>query len=213
MGKVTVSNLTVSIQDGRRNRTIIRDLSFESVSGTITGLAGPSGSGKTTVLSCIAGIQTFDSGSVTIGDTVYNGCSLSGPDSLRKIGFVFQEYHLLHNVSVLDNVALPLHIDGQSWSNARKNARSILDYLGLKGLGNQLPPTLSGGEKQRVALARALIRKPQVVLADEPSAHLDNAATKELADLLAVTASYASLIVASHDSRLLECCSRIVMLD
>lgn len=210
---VEVVNLAVVVDDGAATRTIVDDLSFSADAGTIVGLSGPSGSGKTTVLMCLAGVAGFQRGSVRIDDVARRPGDLAGPSELRRLGIVFQDYHLVKTLTVLDNVALPLRIDGRSWSLGRQRARQTLDDLAIGALADAYPGSLSGGEQQRTALARAAVREPTVLLADEPTAHLDQQATELLVDnLRQLAAGGSAVVVSSHDPLVLSQCDAVVRL-
>ena len=210
---VHVENLEVNIYDGRAVRTIVTGLSFVAESGQVTALAGSSGSGKTTVLMCVLGIARYQQGLIDVAGDERSSETLAAPNDLRKVGTVFQDYHLIQALNVVDNVALPLRIDGLSWRRARDEACGVLERLGLDERTRDFPATLSGGEQQRVAIARAIVRQPSVLLADEPSAHLDVALTRVVGDLLVDVARAGScVLLASHDQNMLQQCDRVVSL-
>ncbi|MGH1488522.1 MAG: ABC transporter ATP-binding protein [Acidimicrobiales bacterium] len=210
---VSVENMLVEVADGRQKRTIIDDLSFEALPGKITALTGPSGSGKTTVLSCLAGVAKFQGGHVVVGGKRRKPKTLATASELRETGIIFQDYRLVKALNVVDNVALTLTLEGMSWKLARSQAKHILSQLGLGDRFKNRPSSLSGGEQQRVALARAIIGQAEVLLADEPSAHLDkDSAELLLSYLLGMAVTGTCVVVSSHDPRLLSHCNDVVSL-
>ncbi|MEZ5407971.1 MAG: ATP-binding cassette domain-containing protein [Acidimicrobiales bacterium] len=202
---VRVTGLGVQIKDGDNHKWIVRNLSFSARAGEVVGLAGPSGSGKTTVLMCLAGVAHHAEGEVHVAGTGRLPGQLSRPSELRKVGIVFQDYHLVQALNALDNVSLPLRLDGTRWKRAAPEAIHLLAWFGLSRAVFKYPSQLSGGEQQRVAIARAMVRQPAVLLADEPTAHLDAASTHLVAESLHELALYGTcVIVSSHDPRLLS---------
>ncbi|HXE21289.1 MAG TPA: ABC transporter ATP-binding protein [Rhodoferax sp.] len=177
---------------------------FENVSlavapGEFVAIVGESGVGKSTLLNCMAGLDTWDAGSVRL-DGVDIGALSADQRALwrrRQVGFVFQAFHVLPHLDVAQNVALPLMLLGQQ-GDAR--VQSMLDAVGLHGLGARLPQQLSGGQLQRVAIARALVHRPSLLLADEPTGNLDPATAGVVMEaLVAQTREHgASLVLVTH---------------
>lgn len=180
-------------------------------------LVGPSGSGKTSLLSVIGCLLSPDTGSVLIDGTDIT--KLPEGDRadvrLRRIGFVFQAFRLLKSLNAVDNVALPLSLQGVPRQDALARARSLLETLGLERKLGAMPSHLSGGEKQRVAIARALVADPSILLADEPTASLDSRNGKLIGEILSRIAVHECKIViaVSHDERLSRYADRIVHLQ
>ncbi len=178
---------------------------------------GPSGSGKNTLLSMLGGLLRQSDGRIQIGSddlTRLNESRL--PDvRLRHIGFIFQDFNLLSALTCLDNVALVGQLNGLNRKEARERARELLEQLGLGHRLNFLPEKLSGGEKQRVAIARALVNKPDIILADEPTANLDSHHGHETMRLLRRIAKeeQRSVIIVSHDQRIKDIADRILWLE
>jgi putative ABC transport system ATP-binding protein len=166
-------------------------------------LRGASGSGKSTVLALLAGLLTAQSGRLQVGSSDLRQLSARQIDAWRgrELGFVPQRLHLSPGLDVLHNLALPYVAAGQAVDHAR--VHELLDRLGLRACARRRPHQLSLGQAQRVALARAVLRRPRVVLADEPTAHLDDGATAAVLKLLAELAGVeqATLVVATHDAR------------
>ena len=182
----------------------LRDVSFSLEAGELAFLTGRSGAGKSTILKLIPAIERPTSGSVIVnGQNVASLKRAAIPYLRRNIGLVFQDQKLLYDRSVYDNVVLPLAFSGHAPREAARRARAALDKVGLAGRENASPIQLSGGEQQRVAIARAVVNRPKLVLADEPTANLDDAAAASVVDLLQEQAARhgATLVVATHDSR------------
>jgi putative ABC transport system ATP-binding protein len=183
------------------------DVSFALRSSEIVALVGRSGSGKTTLLQMAGAIDH-----PTTGRVLHNGQDLAklGTAALatlrrRHIGFVFQFFNLIPGLSAEDNVALVARLDGVRRAHARERARELLEVVGLKHRRDHLPSQLSGGEQQRVAIARALINRPRLILADEPTGNLDQAAGQSIVEVLTQTALRygTSLLIVTHDRRLI----------
>ena len=166
--------------------------------GKLIALLGPSGSGKTTILRMIAGLETADSGDIIIDGKVVNDV----PASKRGIGFVFQNYNLIPNLSALENVMLPMEFAGSTKKERQERARQLLDQVGLTANEMQRKPgRLSGGQQQRVSIARALANKPKLILADEPTGNLDTQTGKMIFDLLHELArsENTTILTVTHD--------------
>ena len=193
------------------------DVSLNFDKGEFTALVGPSGCGKTTLLNLIGGLDTPTSGEVFVEDIKLS--SLSGRElidfRLNNIGFVFQAYNLIPVLTARENVEFILHLQGTEKSARKNRVEELLKKVGLKDKMDQRPSVLSGGEQQRVAVARALASKPKFVLADEPTANLDSAATKNLLDIMLRLNQEDNItfIFSSHDSRVMKRARRLVTLD
>lgn len=184
-----------------RTRYVLQDVSFRVAAGEIAVLMGRSGSGKTTLLNLVAGLDT-----PTKGRVVVDGLDVGAMDEaartearLRRVGIVFQRFHLIPELTVEENVRLPLRLARRRDAKAR--TRTLLDFFGLGAHAHAFPATLSGGETQRTALARALANEPAVVLADEPTANLDDGnARVALGELRRVADELGTAVVlATHD--------------
>ena len=167
-------------------RPIFRDLSFSVSAGQIVALVGESGVGKSTLLNCIAGLETAETGSVQINSQ--NMMTLSEADRARlraaSIGFVFQAFHVLPTLTVAQNIAVPLLLARVPVAEHEVRVNALLDRVGLANFEARWPASLSGGELQRVAIARALVHRPQLILADEPTGNLDPRTADEVLSLL-----------------------------
>ena len=164
----------------------LNDVTFEVSQGEMVAVMGPSGSGKTTLLNCISGLDSIDSGDVSIAGQLLRTMSDDALSDYRasSMGFVFQAYNLLPVLSAQENVELPLVLAGNSQRVARKKAVEKLDLVGLGDRIDHLPAELSGGQQQRVAIARALANDPAIVWADEPTGNLDSTNASEIMELL-----------------------------
>src|SRR5215831_14910129 len=167
---IAVRNLVKTIRNGAHEVEIIRDVSFDVAAREFVAVMGPSGSGKSTLLGLLAGLDAATSGSISIDGreiTTLREDELAEMRG-RKLGFVFQSYHLIPTLTALENVLLPMEFNGIA-NGGGKRAEYLLESVGLFGRRSHYPAQLSGGEQQRVALARAFMMKPSVLLADEPT--------------------------------------------
>jgi len=181
-----VENISKSFA-GPPPRRVLGGVSLQLAAGEYVAVMGESGTGKSTLLNLIAGLDTPDSGRITL-----DGCDLAALDDaartrLRRarMGFVFQAFHLLPHLNVERNVALPLALNGSSGREATDRVHELLSAVGMQDRANASPSQLSGGEMQRVAVARALVHRPALVLADEPTGNLDADSAAEVLELLA----------------------------
>ena len=200
----------------RSERRVLADTTFSVSRGELVALMGPSGVGKTTVLRVIAGLETFQSGSVRVEEIALSGGAHASNtlQQLRaKVGMVFQFHHLFEHLSALKNVWLaPVYARGILQREAEQRARELLAALGVEHRAGALPRELSGGEAQRVAIARALAVDPALLLLDEPTASLDQDRRAELSDLLrGLTREGRTLVVATHDEEFARRCATRVL--
>ena len=203
---LVVDDLTIEYTSGDYVLRPVDHLSFTVPSGSLALLLGPSGCGKSTLLSCLAGILTPTSGTVSVGGKVTSGLTGQALTEYRRstVGIVFQSFNLVPSLTATENVEAPLRAAGVSRSVASKRAAELLEQVSLSDRGTHLPAKLSGGQQQRVAIARALAHKPPVVLADEPTAHLDYVQVEAVLRLVRSLAQPGrSVIVATHDERML----------
>jgi putative ABC transport system ATP-binding protein len=176
---------------------------------------GPSGSGKSTLMHCLAGLDTIDSGAITIGETALNGMNDKGLTQLRRdrLGFVFQQFNLLPTLTAEENITLPLDIAGrkrdEEWFQLVVKALGLSDRLGHR------PNELSGGQQQRVACARALVTRPDVVFADEPTGNLDSRSGAEVLGFLQTSARDLgqTVVMVTHDPNAAAYADRVVFLN
>jgi lipoprotein-releasing system ATP-binding protein len=202
---LTVNGLGKSYPTPQGDVSVLSDLSFSFSPGDAAAIMGPSGSGKSTLLYILGALEPPTTGTVTLGGV--NPFSLSAKDLAafrnKEIGFVFQDHCLLPQCSVLENVLVPTLV-GPADAGSDAHARQLVDQVGLSHRVTHLPGQLSGGEKQRVALARALVRRPRLLLCDEPTGNLDRAAADAVASLLfdLQRQQNAMLLVVTHSADL-----------
>ncbi len=195
---------------------VLRNVSFHLEKGEIAFLTGHSGAGKSTLFKLIAMMERGNRGQITFSD--YNLSRVKSnqvPFIRRKMGLIFQDYKLLNDRTVFDNVALPLIIGGYGYSEISKRVRAALDKVGLLGKEKKYPLTLSGGEQQRVGIARAIVNKPLMILADEPTGNLDPELSAEFMHLYEQFKQIGvTVLIASHDISLISQLNhRVLKLD
>jgi putative ABC transport system ATP-binding protein len=213
---IVVRNLVKTIRNGSHTVEIIRDISLEIPDRQFVAIMGPSGSGKSTLLGLIAGLDWPTSGSIEIDGVDITHLSEDKMALLRgrKLGFVFQAYHLVPTLTALENVMLPMEMLGDDIDAARPRAEYLLESVGLIDRQTHYPTQLSGGEQQRVALARAFIMKPSVLFADEPTGNLDSSNGQHILELLVRlnTEEGATLVMVTHDQALASHADRHIFL-
>ena len=182
---IRIKNIHKSFVQGNLSVKVLNGFNLDLHGNQLITMMGPSGSGKSTLLNIISAIETADSGEVSIFGEILNQMNESQLTTYRrqKIGIVFQFFHLLPYLSALDNVTLPLHLQGYSRKEAKELGREVLEMVHLSHRLNFTPKELSGGEKQRVAIARALVHKPKLLLADEPTGNLDSESSEQIVTL------------------------------
>jgi putative ABC transport system ATP-binding protein len=208
-----VDDLTVAFESGGYVIKPLDGLSFKAEDGELVVLLGPSGCGKTTLLSCIAGLLTPTSGQIRFGPIVVN--DLKGPavSEYRRqtVGVVFQAFNLIPSLSARGNVVVPMRLAGVPRGRARARADELLERVGLGERTHHRPAQLSGGQQQRVAIARALVHEPPLIVADEPTAHLDHIQVEGILRLLRDLATPGRIVVVStHDDRVTQLADRVV---
>jgi len=198
--------------DGDRVRAVDGvDLTVEQ--GDAVSIMGPSGCGKSTLLHLLGGLERPDAGTLRLDDQRVDRLSEASWARLRRrtIGFVFQAFHLVDELTAIENVELPALLTGTSRRAARRRAMQLLERLGVADRAGHLPDRLSGGQLQRVALARALINEPMIVLADEPTGNLDSHATNEILRLFAeLRDAEQTLVLVTHDPRVAATAERLM---
>ena len=212
--RVVVDGVSKRYASGDRVVEAVRQVSFTVPPASACAVMGPSGSGKSTLLHLIGAMDSADDGRIHVGGTEVTHLSRRAQvDYRRRIGFVFQRFHLLAALTALNNVAMPL-LPYRTNFDKFLRARELLAAVGLAGKENSLPARLSGGEQQRVAIARALINDPVLLLADEPTGNLDTATGGEIVSLLLELREERGMtvIVATHDPLVASRCSQIVLL-
>jgi putative ABC transport system ATP-binding protein len=211
---IALENVDLSLGRGAARVHILKGVSLSVGRGEAVGLVGPSGSGKSTLLMTMAGLERPDSGRIVIEGTDLSGMS---EDALarfrgRRIGIVFQSFHLVPTMTALENVALPLELADES--DAFDRAEAELRAVGLGARMHHYPAQLSGGEQQRVAIARAIAPNPAILVADEPTGNLDETTGSSIVDLLFALKRDrgATLVLVTHDLSLARLCDRVVRL-
>jgi putative ABC transport system ATP-binding protein len=204
----------MQLRAGNQSVRILQDISFEVFPGQVVAIVGPSGSGKSTLLGLLAGLDRPTQGSIRIDQTEITSMTETEMAHFRRkhIGYVFQAFHLIPTLTALENVALPLELQGISTGESR--ARDLLKSVGLEHRLHHYPIQLSGGEQQRVALARAFIIQPPLLLADEPTGNLDSTTGAMVIDLLwELHQEHGStLVLVTHDALLAARAQRILTL-
>jgi putative ABC transport system ATP-binding protein len=211
---IAVHHVSMRLRAGRQVVSILDDVTFEIPDKQVVAIVGPSGSGKSTLLGLIAGLDRPTTGSIRLDDVDITSLPESAMARYRrvKIGYIFQSFHLIPTLTALENVALPLELNGDRSASAR--ATDLLAAVGLRGRGAHYPVQLSGGEQQRVAVARAFASRPPVLLADEPTGNLDTATGQQVIELLlGLNRDYGStLVLVTHDQPLAACAERVIAL-
>lgn len=211
---LNVRELSKTYKSGESQLTVLDQVTFSVPQGTTYAIIGPSGSGKTTLLGLCAGLDIPDTGSVELCGTALEDLTEDGRAALRsqKVGFIFQNFQLLPTLTALENVSVPLELQGSR--NAQAIARELLGKVGLSERLNHYPSQLSGGEQQRVALARAFCNGPEVLFADEPTGNLDEETGNRVVELLFELnrESGTTLIIVSHDLDLARRCDHLLQL-
>ena len=184
----------------------IFDISFKVDKGEMVFLMGPTGAGKSTILKTIYRDVLIDSGTIILDDKdISKSSNYQIPLIRQKIGMIFQDFKLIDNRTVFENISLPLRIIGSDKSYIYERSQSVLKQVGLIGKENNFPFELSGGEQQRVSIARALINKPKIILADEPTGNLDPNVSDEILDLLNMfTEKGTSVLMSTHNFPLIK---------
>ncbi len=215
MSKIlNVNHLGKTYTSGAKQLTVLDDVNFNIATGETFAIVGPSGSGKTTLLGLCAGLDYPDKGTVELCGTDLGGLNEDERARLRneKVGFIFQNFQLLPTLTALENVVVPLELQGVK--NPSKTGKELLDKVGLGDRFHHYPSQLSGGEQQRVALARAFSNRPSILFADEPTGNLDQDTGDRVVQLLFDLNQEAgtTLVIVSHDMELAQKCQRILKL-
>ena len=214
MSDITCRNLCKTFRQGEEVITALDHVSLDIAEGSFVCLSGPSGSGKTTLLNALGGLDTPDSGEITVGDQRLDQLSRGELADLRlnSIGFVFQAYNLIPVLSARENVEFIMQVQGVPAQQRRKLATEVLAEVDLEGMEGRRPAELSGGQQQRVAVARAIATKPALVLADEPTANLDSRSAAQLMDLFVALNRDRGItfVLSTHDVRVMGYARRLI---
>ena len=209
---IQLKDVSLTLGQGASSVHVLKGVSLDVGQGEATGIVGPSGSGKSTLLMVLAGLEKVDAGTVRIAGQLITGRSEDEVAAFRgrNVGIVFQSFHLIPNMTALENVAVPLELAGHA--DPFGAAARELAAVGLAERTTHYPGELSGGEQQRVAIARALAPEPRILIADEPTGNLDQATGRQVADLLFAKARERgmTLVLVTHDPSLAQRCTRQV---
>jgi putative ABC transport system ATP-binding protein len=210
-----LENLVKNYQQGDTEIHVLKGLTAEIKDSEVVAVVGQSGSGKSTLLSLLAGLDRPTSGKILVAGQEISQMSETEMTQFRgrKIGIVFQQFHLFPHLTAVENVMLPLEIWNES--NRDERAHKILDQMGLSHRLHHFPNQMSGGECQRVAIARALVVKPQILLADEPSGNLDTSTGQKVMDVFfdVVRANKVTTVLVTHSEALAERCDRQIRIE
>jgi putative ABC transport system ATP-binding protein len=212
-GVLTAQGVTKTFQSASGAVSVLRGVDLQIFPGEFVALVGPSGCGKSTLLNILGLAERASAGEVFVGGTSTQGASETVLRQARrqKLGYVFQQFNLLSTLTVIENVMVPLILNGTHVSEATDAAADVLRRVGIEHLSKAMPYALSGGEMQRVAIARAVVHKPLVILADEPTGSLDSASGEAVLELLSEQATHGvALLMATHSEAALQWCSRVV---
>ena len=202
---------------GETRTEVLKEVSFEARMGELLLLVGPSGCGKTTLLSVIAGTLTVDRGEVVAFNAPLHTMDKKAVTRFRaeNIGFIFQQYNLIPTLNCIENVSVPLRIQGATAAVAEKRAAEVLMQVGLGTRMHHRPNMLSGGQQQRVAIARALVHDPKLIICDEPTAALDSENGSKVMEILKTVAAKPDrcVIIVTHDNRIFKYADRMVHME
>ncbi len=214
---IEVIRLSKVYQNGSKSTAALEDINLTVNHGEYLAIAGPSGAGKSTLIHIMGGLDSASGGKVLFKDKPLSSLGESGLSLWRNktIGFVFQFYHLIEELTVLENVALPSLLSKQSRKSSFKKAQGLLEYLGIEGKSENMPSQLSGGEQQKAAIARALINDPEVIFCDEPTGNLDKSSQDVAINLLESLNSEKkkTVIIVTHNRELAERTGRIICIN
>ena len=213
---IKIENLKKTYHTGETEVKALREINLKIDKGEFISIAGPSGSGKTTLLNLIGCIDNPDSGQIYIDERAVSLMNKNDKAMFRreKLGFVFQSYNLIPVLTAYENVAFSLNLLGTDNDTIKNEVNKILEEVGLKGMENRRPSKLSGGQQQRVAVARALVKKPAIILADEPTANLDSGTGEDVIKLMKEMNRKHNItfIFSTHDRMVMDYAERLIQL-
>ncbi len=219
MPLIRVNSLDKKYNEGKNNEVhVLKSIEFDIPRGQMIAIMGPSGCGKTTLLNVVGGLDKYSSGSINIGGNNIGEISEREMTNFRldNIGFIFQLFNLFDSQTALENVTLPLLLQGYSPDDAIEKAKMMLQEVGLGDRMNHLPGELSGGQQQRVAISRALITEPLLILGDEPTGDLDSETSADIMKLFQRTIRenpQMSIVIVTHSQTIAEQCDRILRIE
>ena len=213
---IRIENLKKTYNTGETEVKALNNINFKIDKGEFISIAGPSGSGKTTLLNLIGCIDDPDSGQIFIEEKTVSSMKKNEKALFRRenLGFIFQSYNLIPVLTAFENVAFSLNLLGEEDTVIRKEVNRILKEVGLEGMESRRPSKLSGGQQQRVAIARALVKKPAIILADEPTANLDSHTGEDIMKLMKEMNRKHNItfIFSTHDKMVMHYAERLIML-
>jgi putative ABC transport system ATP-binding protein len=219
MKNIAVKTTTVckGFGQGEARTEVLKEVNFDARMGELLMLVGPSGCGKTTLLSVIAGTLATDRGEVEVFDSPLHRLDKRAVTQFRaaNIGFIFQQYNLIPTLNCIENVSVPLRIQGATAAIAEKKAAEMLETVGLGKRMHHRPNMLSGGQQQRVAIARALVHEPKLIICDEPTAALDSENGAKVMEILKNAAAKPDrcVIIVTHDNRVFKYADRMTFME
>ncbi|GIO10107.1 peptide ABC transporter ATP-binding protein [Brevibacillus reuszeri] len=217
IGELTVTGVNHSYGTGKIKVPVLFDINLHVNKGEFVALCGSSGSGKSTLLNLLAGLTKPEEGSVMVSGAEISSYSENELCLFRRksMGFIFQSYNLLPNLTALENVELPLIFAGEGVKKRRAKATEILERVGLEGRIDHRPNELSGGQQQRVSIARALVNQPGIILADEPTGNLDSKTEQEIMNLMKQMnkENGTTFIIVTHEQEVAEQSDRVIYLQ
>lgn len=212
---VRFESVTKIYPNGTSHITALSELTLNIPTG-LTVIAGPSGCGKSTIINLIGGLDTPDSGAIFVDDKDISTFTERERDLYRRksVGIIFQFFHLIPTLTVLENIILPAEIAGEKHHHAREYAEYLLEQVDLQSRGHSYPHQISGGEIQRAAIARALINEPSLILADEPTGNLDSKSSEKVLSILTklLEQEGRSAIIATHDPEVVKQADQMILL-
>ncbi|MCA9351529.1 ABC transporter ATP-binding protein [Patescibacteria group bacterium] len=213
---ITVQNLTKTYTNGEIETHVLKGLDLEIRQGEFVAIMGKSGAGKSTFLYQMSLLDMPTSGSITIGDT--DILAMTQPERtmfrLDRLGYIFQDYALVPELTAEENVAVPLLMQGMDQGEAIEKARLIIDSVGMAGKYGNRPNQLSGGEQQRISVARAIVQQPEILFADEPTANLDSTSSESVIELLRdLHRNGQTIVMVTHEPEYTRFCDRVIYLE
>jgi len=217
MDIIIAKNIKRTFGQGALTTHVLKGIDITVAEGEFVAIMGKSGAGKSTLMYQLSVLDEPSAGTITIDGT--NVVALSEPERtafrLNTLGYIFQNYALVPDLSAAENVMLPLLMRGLAWEEAKQSARSIIDSVGMEEKYDNLPAELSGGEQQRISIARALVGKPKILFADEPTANLDSVSGQQVIDLMTALnrESGQTIVMVTHEREYAITCNRIIHME
>lgn len=213
---ITIKNLIKTYTNGEIETKVLRDINLTINRGEFVAIMGKSGAGKSTLLYQMSLLDVPTGGDVVVDETDISG--LSDPERtdfrLSKLGYIFQDYALVPELSAEENICIPLLMEGVDETAARTRARKIIDDIGMEGKYNNLPNQLSGGQQQRISIARGMVQNPEILFADEPTANLDSSSSHQVIDLLRdFHQKGQTIVMVTHEKEYTKYCDRIIYIE